>query len=389
MKKISEAAMNIDGQPMFKYLDRAKKLESEGKKMIHLEIGDPDFDTPSNVTMAAIKALGNGKTHYTSSWGDPDFRDAIKNTTFWSRGFIPEDNQILVTPGANICIFYAMFVLCEKGDEVILPDPGFATYYSSAKMLGLKQVRAQLKEENGFRMQAKDVEDLITDKTRLLIINSPSNPTGAVMTEQELKDIYELCVKHDIYLYTDEIYSRLIFDGSEFSSPSKYDNCKSHVILSNGFSKGFAMTGWRLGTLIGPENVIDRIRALLETTSSCVSPFIQAAGIECINGPKDQINSMINEYKQRRDILISGLNMIEGFTCDMPGGAFYAFPNISGTGLSDVEVSEQLMDKAGVVTLPGSCFGEYGSNNIRLCYANSRRNICDALVAINEWTKSL
>ena len=189
MKKISEAAMNIDGQPMFKYLDRAKKLESEGKKMIHLEIGDPDFDTPSNVTMAAIKALGNGKTHYTSSWGDPDFRDTIKNTTFWSRGFIPEDNQILVTPGANICIFYAMFVLCEKGDEVILPDPGFATYYSSAKMLGLNQVRVQLKEENGFRLQAKDVEELITDKTRLLIINSPSNPTGAVMSEKELKDI--------------------------------------------------------------------------------------------------------------------------------------------------------------------------------------------------------
>jgi len=389
MKSISNAAWSIDGQPMFKYLDYAKMLESQGKDMIHLEIGDPDFNTPSNVTLAAINALSNGDTHYTSSWGDPEFREVIRTATYWSRGFVPDLDQVLVTPSANICIFYAMFVLCEKGDEVIVPDPGFATYFSSAKMLGLNVKRAQLKEENGFRLQAKDVEDLITDKTKLIIINSPSNPTGAVMTKEELKDIYNVCVKHDVYLYSDEIYSKLIFDGYEFTSPSKYDECKEYVILSNGFSKGFAMTGWRLGTLIGPPTVIERIQALLQTTSSCVSPFIQKAGIECIQGPQDDVKRMCKEYKERRDLLISGLNMIDRFTCDTPGGAFYAFPNISGTGLSDIEVSKQLMDNVGVVTLPGSCFGEYGSNNIRLCYANSKRNINDALVRINEWTKSL
>lgn len=389
MKKLSTAARNIDGQPMFKYLDRARKLEAEGRSMIHMEIGDPDFGTPANITMAAVQALCEGKTHYTSSWGDLAFRETIRTATYKSRGFLPDLDQVLVVPGANVGIYYAVFTLCDPGEQVLVPDPGFATYYSSIKMCGVEAVRVPLKEEHGFRMQAADVRELITDRTRLLILNSPNNPTGAVMTRQELKDIYDLCVEKDIYLYSDEIYSRMIYDDYDFSSPAEYDRCRTHVILSNGFSKAFAMTGWRLGALIGPPEVMERMSALLQTTSSCVSSFIQSAGIEAINGPQDAVYKMMAEYKDRRDILVEGLNEVKGFTCQNPGGAFYVFPNITGTGLTDVEVCEQLMDKAGVVTVPGSCFGEHGSGHIRLCYATDTYSIMSAIKRIKQWADKL
>ena len=385
MKQLSRAALNIDGQPMFKYLDRARRLEAQGRDMIHLEIGDPDFDTPPNVTLAAVYALASGKTHYTSSWGELSFRQAIQQATLTSRHFLPDLDQILVTPGANIGIFYSIFVLCDPGTEVLVPDPGFATYLSTIKMCGAHAVGVPLRAEHGFRMQARDVRNLITDKTRLLILNSPHNPTGAVMTKQELKDIYDLCVEKDIYLYSDEIYSRMIYDDYEFTSPSQYDHCRTHVILSNGFSKAFAMTGWRLGALIGPPEVMNRMAALLETTSSCVSPFVQAAGQEAIYGSQTLVYEMMTEYKSRRNLLVDGLNDIPGFSCQLPGGAFYAFPNIEGTGLTDVEVCEQLIDKTGVVTVPGSCFGSQGQGHIRLCYATDQDSIKSALKRIKQW----
>ena len=302
---------------------------------------------------------------------------------------MPDLDQVLVLPGANIGIFYAIFCLCDPGTEVLVPDPGFATYYSSIKMCGATPVYVPLKQENGFRMQAADVRALITDKTRLLILNSPNNPTGAVMTKEELRDIYDLCVEKDIYLYSDEIYSRMIYDDYEFASPSQYDQCKTHVILSNGFSKAFAMTGWRLGALIGPPVVMERMFMLLQTTSSCVSPFIQSAGIEAIRGPQDAVYKMMNEYKHRRNVLVDGLNEAKGFSCQLPGGAFYAFPNITGTGLSDVEVSERLIDEVGVVTVPGSCFGEHGIGHIRLCYATDIHSILEAIDKIKNWADKL
>jgi aspartate aminotransferase len=385
MKSFSKVAQNIAGQPMFKYLDRAKRLELEGRSMIHLEIGDPDFNTPSNVTLAAIRALSQGQTHYTSSWGDLSFRESIRQATYQSRGFFPDLNQVLVTPGANIGIFYAVYVLCDPDTEVLIPDPGFATYINTIKMCGATPIGVPLKAEHGFRMQAADVRKMITDRTRLLIINSPNNPTGAVMTKEELKAIYDLCVEKDIYLYSDEIYSRMIYDDYEFTSPSQYDQCRSHVILSNGFSKAFAMTGWRLGALIGPPELMEKMAALLETTSSCVSPFIQAAGQEAIQGPQTLVYEMMSRYKERRDLLVSGLNEIPGFSCQIPGGAFYAFPNVQGTGLNDVEVCEQLMDRTGVVTIPGSCFGQQGSGHIRVCYAQDKHTIMSALKRIKEW----
>jgi aspartate aminotransferase len=383
MKSLSKITACIDGQPMFKYLDKARALEAQGRHLIHMEIGEPDFDTPPNVTWSAVKSLSAGETHYGSSFGLKEFREAIQFATERSRGFKPTLNQILVTPGANIGIFYAIYCLVDPGYEVIVPDPGFSTYYSNIKMCGAVPVRVPLKEKNEFRMNPDDIESAITDRTRLIIINSPQNPTGSVLTSEEIKRIYEIAKKYDIYIYSDEIYARMNYDPVGFNSPSIYDHCQEHVILSNGFSKSFAMTGWRLGTMIGPEIVIERMAALLQTTSSCVSTFIQRAGIEAIRGSQESVNKMIEEYQARRDLLVSGLNKIKGINCLLPKGAFYVFPSIKETGMTSDQVVEKLID-AGVVALPGHCFGNHGEGYIRLCYATSRDNIHIALDRIKQ-----
>ena len=328
MKEISKIAHNIDGQPMFKILEDVKKLENEGKNILHFEIGDPDFQTPDNIIRVAHNAMKDGYTHYTSSYGLEEFRKEICNATKRSRGFLPEINQVLVTPGANIAIYYAILCLVDPGKEVILPDPGFPTYYSVLKMCNVKPVRIPLKEKNNFRMSPEDIEAKITSKTRLIIINSPNNPTGSVMTKKELEQTYEIAEKHDLYLYSDEIYARMLYDNSKFYSPSIYDKCKKRVIISNGFSKSFAMTGWRLGAVIGPKEVIDKMSLLLQTTSSCVSPFIQKAGIEAIIGNQKKIKQMMNSYQIRRDVLVEGLNSIPNIQCIKPQGTFYIFANI-------------------------------------------------------------
>lgn len=384
MKGLSQASKNIDGQPMFKYLDRAKELERQGKHLVHMEIGDPDFTTPQNIIQAAYTSLNNGGTHYCSSFGLQEFRESVRQSVKHSRGFTPDLDQVLITPGANIGIFYAVFCLVDPGCEVIVPDPGFSTYYSTIKMCGANAVRIPLLEKNQFRMSPEDIEAAITDKTRLIIINSPNNPTGSVMTLNEIRLVYEIAKKHNIYIYSDEIYSRMNYDLSLIYSPSVYDQCKDYVILSDGFSKSFAMTGWRLGSLVGPKNVIERMAALLQTTSSCVSPFIQHAGLEALEGPQESVYTMMREFKERRDLLVEGLNKIKGFSCVKPGGAFYVFPNITGTGLTSEEVFEGLLN-AGVVSCPGNCFGEHGEGYIRLCYANSKENIKLALQRIEKW----
>lgn len=384
MKSLSYASKNIDGQPMFKYLDRAKELERQGKHLVHMEIGDPDFTTPQNIIQAAYTSLNNGGTHYCSSFGLQEFRESVRQSVKHSRGFTPDLDQVLITPGANIGIFYAVFCLVDTGCEVIVPDPGFSTYYSTIKMCGASAVRIPLLEKNQFRMSPEDIEAAITDKTRLIIINSPNNPTGSVMTLNEIRLVYEIAKKHNIYIYSDEIYSRMNYDLSLIYSPSVYDQCKDYVILSDGFSKSFAMTGWRLGSLVGPKDVIERMAALLQTTSSCVSPFIQHAGLEALEGPQDSVYTMMREFKERRDMLVDGLNKIKGFSCVKPGGAFYVFPNITGTGLTSEEVFEGLLN-AGVVSCPGNCFGEHGEGYVRLCYANSKENIRLALQRIEKW----
>jgi len=375
VKEISQIAHKIDGQPMFKILENIKKMEKKRKNIIHFEIGDPDFQTPNNIIRTAYNAMKNGYTHYTSSYGLEEFREEICNTTKKSRGFLPERNQVLVTPGANIAIYYAILCLVNPGKEVIVPDPGFPTYFSTLKMCNVKPVRVPLEEENNFRMSPKDIESKINSKTRLIIINSPNNPTGSIMTKEELKQTYEIAEKYDLYLYSDEIYARMVYDNSKFNSPSIFDKCKKRVIISNGFSKSFAMTGWRLGAVIGPKVVIDKMNLLLQTTSSCVSPFIQKAGIEAITGDQKKIIQMMKQYQKRRDVLVDGLNSIPNIQCIKPEGAFYIFANIKKTGRSSEEIAEFLLNDAGVAVLPGNNFGKYGEGYIRLCYATNLENI--------------
>ena len=384
MKKLSELSKRIDGQPMFKLLDKVKKLEHEGRDIIHFEIGDPDFETPENIVDAGIDAIKNGFTHYTSSFGLKEFRQKICETTERSRGFKPNLNQVLVTPGANIAIFYAISCIVDPGEEVIVPDPGFPTYYSIIKMCNVVPVRVPLLESNKFRMNPKDIENSITEKTRMIVINSPQNPTGSVMTEEEIKMTYDIAKKYDLFVYSDEIYTRMIYKDSVFSSPSIFDKCLERTIISNGFSKAFAMTGWRLGAVIGPPSVIEKMRLLLETTSSCVPPFIQKAGIEAIEGEQTSQKNIYVEYEKRRDLIVNGINSIPELTCVAPGGAFYVFVNIKKTGMTSETFCEYVLEDSGVAMLPGTSFGQFGEGFIRICYAVGQNEIKDALERIKK-----
>lgn len=383
--RLTQFAQNLDGQPMFKVLERVQEMEREGKDVVHFEIGDPDFDTPENIVEAACTALREGRTHYAPSIGIKELREVIRTATERSRGFLPDLNQVLVVPGANLAIYYAVSCLVEPGDEVIVPDPGFPTYYSVLKACGVKAVRVPLKEENAFRMHPDDVKAAITPKTRMIMINSPQNPTGSVMTKEEIRAIAEIAKEHDVYLYSDEIYARMVFDeNGAFSSPAYLDHCKERTIVANGFSKAFAMTGWRIGAVIAPADVIEKMSLLLQTTSSCVSPFIQHAALEAITGDQTAVKDMIAEYKLRMQSLVDGLNDIDGISCLAPGGAIYVFPNITGTGMSSQEFTDFALEKAGVAVLPGTNFGEYGEGYIRMCVVSSRDDIQKGIKRLKE-----
>ena len=389
MRKLSKISSQIDGQPMFKLLDKIKKLESDGKDIIHFEIGDPDFDTPKNISDATIDALKNGNTHYVSSFGLVEFRQKICEYIEKSRGFKPTLEQVLVTPGANIVIFYAINCLVDPREEIIFPDPGFPTYSAAIKMCNASPVRIPLLESNEFRMNPDDIEKSITKKTKMIIINSPQNPTGSVMTKDEIKATYEIAEKHDLFLYSDEIYSKLIYDNNRYSSPSIFDKCKDRTILADGFSKAYAMTGWRLGSVVGPSDIIEKMQLLLETTSSCVSPFIQKAGIEAIDGEQTFHEYMYNEYRKRRELIVRELNSIENISCVMPGGAFYVFINIKKTNMTSEQFCDYILEDANVAILPGTSFGKFGEGYVRMCYAVKQERIIDAVERIRNSMKKL
>lgn len=388
MIDITESAKRIDGQPMFKYLDRANELERQGKDLVHMEIGDPDFVTPKNIINSAFYSLSNGGTHYCSSYGLEKFRLVIRDHIKKTRGFEPDINQILVTPGANIAIFYSVFCLAEPGSNILIPDPGFSTYYSVAKMCGVHVKRIPLLEKNNFVIDLDYVEKIIDSRTRFLIVNSPNNPTGSVMTQYQMDKLYDIASRKNIVIYSDEIYSRMNYTNEIYATPAKNDKCCKRVILSDGFSKSFAMTGWRLGYVVAPKTLIERMSALLQTTSSCVSPFIQDAGIEALTGSQIDLDIMMSEYQQRRNYLVDALNEISNIHVLTPGGAFYLFVNITKTNIPCEKVVEQLMDY-GVVSLPGTCFGNHGQGYIRLCYAQSKENITKAVNRIKKWSNDI
>lgn len=387
---LSDAAYRIEGQPMFKVLDNVQKLEKQGEDIVHFEIGDPDFSTPSHIIEAAYRSMKKGETHYTSSMGLYDMRVAAIDATSFSRGFTPSLEQVLITPGANIIIYLVVKCLVNPGEEVIFPDPGFPTYYSVIKLCGAVPARVPLREKNKFRMNPKDIKQAITSKTRLVIINSPNNPTGSVMTPEEIDKIYKIARQYNIYLFSDEVYSRMMHEEkARFHSPSSNDFCRDIVIVGNGFSKAFAMTGWRLGVAIGPEEVIEKMGLLVQTLYSCVPPFIQRAGISALKENQAEIIHMMNVYKERRNVLVDGLNSIDGISCLKSEGAFYVFPNITKTGMTSEQFAYFILKEAKVAMLPGTNFGKYGEGYVRLTYATGIENIKKGIDRIKTAMKKL
>ncbi len=387
-KKLSKSAYKIEGQPMFKLLDKAQRMEAQGKDIIHFELGDPDFNTPENIIEATVSSLRGGDTHYVNSMGLQEMRLAVIEATLISRKFSPTLNQILVTPGANIIIYLAIKCLVNPGEEVIVPSPGFPTYFSVIKLCDVVPVEAPLREENNFRMNPKDIMEKITSKTKLIILNSPNNPTGSVMTSKEMNEIYEIAEKNGIYLLSDEVYSRMIYGDVKFYSPSFNDHCKERTILLNGFSKAFAMTGWRLGIAIGPEEVIEKMGLLVQTLCSCVPPFIQRGGVAALKEDQKEVHQMVKTYKDRRDIMVDGLNKIPKISCLKPDGAFYVFPNITKTGMNSTQFANFILERAGVALLPGSSFGKHGEGYVRLVYASDAEKIKEGLARIKRALES-
>lgn len=387
----SEPSENLEGQKMFQILTEAKRLEASGQNIIHFEIGDPDFDTPKHVVDRCVAELKNGNTHYTSAGGLESFKKAAAERTYLSRGFRPSQEQILVTPGANIQIYFAMACIANPGDEIITIDPCFVSYKSIIKFLGIKGVFAPLREENKFRLDPKDIKKLITKKTKAILINSPHNPTGSVMTGEEIKEVYDLAKKYDLWLLSDEVYGRMVYDDdvTKFSSPSSFDFCKERTVVIHSFSKSYAMTGWRVGAITAPEELTRRMTLLMETLASCVSPFIQASAEEAIVSNQDYISEMINTFRVRRDLMHKELQNIPLIDSLKPEGAFYIFSNIKKTGLTDIEFSDRLLKEYGVASCPGSFFGNNGKGYVRFCFATSEGNILEGASRLKKFISCL
>ncbi len=366
----------------FEVLAKAKNLEAQGRDIIHLEIGQPDFSTPMNVCDAAYKAMKDGHTGYCPSAGLPEFREVVAQHISETRGVDIHPDEVTVTPGAKPIIFFTILALIDDGDEVIYPEPGFPVYESVIDFIGGKAVPLALREEVDFRFRIEDLINAISDRTKLLILNSPQNPTGGTLTETDLKAIAELAEKHNFYILTDEVYSRLLYEGSHKSVIS-LPGMKERTILIDGHSKTYAMTGWRLGYGIAPREIADKITQLTINSNSCTATFTQIAGIEALTGPQTFVSEMVEEFRIRRDTIVDGLNAIDGISCVKPLGSFYVFPNVTQLPLSCEAIADYLMDEVGVALLPGTAFGKYGDGYLRLSYANSLDNINDALSRIN------
>jgi aspartate/methionine/tyrosine aminotransferase len=368
----------------FEVLAKAKALEKQGRDIVHLEIGEPDFDTPKNIKEAAVKALNSGYTHYVPSAGIPELRQAIADYVSRTRNLEVSPDEVVVTPGAKPIMFFSILALVNPGDEVLYPNPGFPIYESLINFVGAKPVPIPLKEENDFSVDHEYVKGKITKKTRMIIINSPENPTGGVMTKDDLKLIAD-CVsgRNDVFVLADEIYSRLIYEGRD-ESVTQFKGMKDKTIILDGFSKTYAMTGWRLGYGVMRKDLAAKVAQLMTNSNSCTCAFVQMAGVEALTGPQTEPDRMVAEFRKRREVIVSGLNNIEGITCKKPHGAFYVFPNITGTGMDCRKLGDRLLNDAGVAVLPGTSFGKYGEGYLRLSFANSVENIKKALDRISK-----
>jgi len=382
--KLASRMERIGTETAFEAAARARALEATGRDVIHLEIGEPDFDTPRNVSEAAARALlEEGATHYTAAPGIAPLREAIAADVRRWKGIEASPEQVVVTPGAKPIMFYAMLALVDDGDEVIYPNPGFPIYESMARYVGGVAVAAPLREANDFGMDLDEVAALITPRTRLVVINSPHNPTGSILTDADIRRIAELALEHDLVVLADEIYGRLQYTGEPLSIAT-LPGMAERTITLDGFSKTYAMTGWRLGYGVLPEWLVPAFSRLVINSVSCTNAFAQAGAVEALTGPQDDADRMREEFVARRQLMVDGLNAIPGVSCVMPHGAFYTFPNVSSFGRTSSEIADHLLYDAGVCGLAGTAFGRYGEGYLRFSYANSRDNLARALERVAD-----
>jgi len=372
----------------FAVLTKARALEAQGKKIIHFEIGQPDFPTPKSIVKAAKKALDKGMTRYTQPLGLPEFRKAVAGYLSKTRGIEFFENQIAATPSPKTAIFLTFAALVQSGDEVIYPDPGFPTYEVLSGFFGGIKRPVQLSERKNFSFDMEDFKAKFSPKTRLVVLNSPSNPTGGIMPEGDVREIAGLVLKNpNCFVLSDEIYSQILYDGNIHHSIAEFSGMMDRTFLVDGFSKTYSMTGWRLGHLAFPKKFEERMDWLITNTYSCAAHFSQLAGIEALTGPQDEVEKMVAEFAKRRDVIVEGLNSIPGITCRKPLGAFYVFPNVKSFGRTSRELADYILEKAGVALLDGTAFGKFGEGYLRLSYANSLENIFEGLNRITHALK--
>ena len=385
---LADRMLNLGTETAFEVLAKARALEAQGQEIIHLEIGEPDFDTPGHIVDAGAQALREGYTHYGPTPGLPELREAIARNSREVRGINTDPAQVVVTPGAKPIMFYVILALAQPGVEVIYPNPGFPIYESMIRFSGATPVPMRLLEEKAYHPDLADLAAKITDRTRLIIINSPENPCGSALTREELETIANLARGRDLYVLADEIYKDILYTGEHYSIAA-FPELEKQTIILDGFSKSYAMTGWRLGYGIMPEELVPHITRLAVNSVSCAASFSQRAAIAALDGPQDAVQEMAAEFAQRRRLITDGLRSIPGVHCPEPEGAFYAFPSIRETGLSSAEFEERALREAGVALLSGSAFGEYGEGYVRLSYANSQENISKALARLAEFVGKL
>src|SRR5580693_4117354 len=384
--QLAQRMSRLGTETAFEVLNKARALERQGKSIIHLEIGEPDFDTPANVVEAAVDALHKGWTHYGPSAGLPELRQTIADYVSCTRGVKVSADEVVVVPGGKPIIFFTILALIDEGDEAIYPNPGFPIYESMIHYVGGRALPIHLREERDFSLDVDELAALITDRTKLIILNSPHNPTGGVMQRRDVEQLAKVIGDRNILVLSDEIYSRLLFEGEHFSMMS-VPGMQGRTILLDGFSKTYAMTGWRMGYGVMRADLAAHITRLMINSNSCTASFTQIAGIEALRGDQTSVDHMCAEFKHRRDVFVAGLNKIKGFSCRMPKGAFYVFPNITKTGWNSKKLADALLEDAGVACLSGTAFGEFGEGYLRFSVANSLENLNKALERIDQWTK--
>ncbi|HEU5264596.1 MAG TPA: pyridoxal phosphate-dependent aminotransferase [Gaiellaceae bacterium] len=385
---LAESLRRLGTETAFSVLARAKALEREGRDVIHLEIGEPDFDTPSHICDAAVEALREGETHYCPSAGIPELREAAADFLSKTRSIDVRPANVLVGTGAKPFLFFTILATCNPGDEVVYPDPGFPIYESAISWAGATPVPLPLLEERDFTFDPDDLDDRLSSRTKLVILNSPQNPTGATLSPEVVAATAELLAGSAVWVLSDEVYSQLLSEG-EHASVASFEGMLERTILLDGLSKTYAMTGWRCGFAAVPDALVDPLTRFFVNSTSCVPPFVQLAGVVALTGPEDEPRAMVEEFRVRREVIVSGLNELPGLSCRLPRGAFYAFPNVRAVPLGAEELASRLLEEAGVAVLAGTAFGRVGKDNLRLSYANSRENLTRALDRMRDFLAGL